>query len=310
MMASAAALERLKVITFKELRSDLLWAYDDVVDATNLASPMSPTQTIAWLIRSGGVLVRQGSNTITARAGMWIFPAMMMGWQQFKPGTKLLSIRFTARWLDNRRSLFEHKHAVLIASADAPALERTGSDLARAVLTHAGKVVRGGGMMPDLYLRAIDVGSHFDIQARFSNWLSVYANTMQQVAGMRPTLPQVHNAKAIAAMRLIEDHPLTQPLREAAIARRIGTSVSQMNRLFLRYFDSTPKRWFDTRRREYAVNALTHSDVQIKSIAFTLGFSSLPHFTKWFRRQTGQPPLQFRKSRQLPAPSALTKNGG
>ncbi len=293
------ALERLKVITFKELRSDLLWAYDDEVAATNLSSDMSPVQTIAWLIRSGGVLVRQGNETVTAAPGTWVFPAMMMGWQEFKPGTQLLSIRFTVRWLDNRRSLFDHKRAVVIPSADVPALEHVGAGLALAVRNHVGKIIRGGGLQPDLYSKAIDVGAHFEIQARFSDWLSAYANAMQRVAGMKPQLPQVRNARAIAAMRLIEDHPLSKPLRETAIARRISASVSQMNRLFLRYFDSSPKRWFDARRREHAIRALIHSDAQIKSIAFSLGFSSLPHFTKWFRRQTGQAPLAFRRAKRL-----------
>ncbi len=301
-MTPISSFECLKVITFRELRSELLWAYDDEVAVSNLSSDMSPVQTIAWLIRRGGVLIRQGSDVVTATPGTWVFPAMMRGRQEFKPGTKLLSIRFTTRWLDSRRSLFDHRRAVLISSVDAPELEQTGSNLAKAVRTHAGNV------QIELHSRAIDVGAHFAIQARFSDWLSAYANAMQRVAGMKPKLPVVRDARAIAAMRLVEDHPFAQPLREATIARRIGLSISQMNRMFHRYYDSTPKRWFDARRREHAVNALIYSDAQIKSVAFSLGFSSLPHFTKWFRRQTGQAPLMFRRTRRLSSVDGAVKD--
>ncbi len=302
-MTTALTSGLAKMAAFSELRSELTWAYDDEVAAEYLRSYLLSAPIGAWLIRSGGVLIRQGSKTITVQAGMWVFPARMTGWQEFVPGTQLLSIRFMTRWLDDRHPLFDHGKTVLIPSTDAPELERAGSELARVVRLHTSNAADTGNMRIELYSGGLDVNAHFAIQARFHDWLDAYGHAMRTVAGMKPRLPVVRNRKVIAALRLVEDHPLSKPLREEEIARRLGMSISQLNRLFNQHFESTPKRWFDGRRKQYAINALIHSDAQIKSIAFALGFLSLPHFTRWFRRQTGQPPLQFRQTRRLAAPS-------
>ncbi len=308
-MATASTSGLPKMAVFSELRSELMWAYDDEVAAQHLRWPIPSTSSspstpiVAWLIRTGGVLIRQGSSTMTAKPGTWLFPARAKaaGWQEFVPGTKLLSVRFTTRWLDDRRTLFDHGKAVLFPSAEIPELEHAGAELARIVRAHAGNVQIG------LRSRAIDAKAHFAIQARFHDWLSAYSHAMQTAAGLEPKLPQVRNPQAIKALRLVEDHPLSKPLREQEIARRLGVSVSRLNRVFSRHFESTPKRWFDTRRQQYAINALVYSDAQIKSIAFALGFSSLPHFTTWFRRQTGQPPLLFRRLRRPFVPNDPAK---
>ena len=44
-----------------------------------------------------------------------------------------------------------------------------------------------------------------------------------------------------------------------------------------------------------ATRELLYTSCSIKEIAFKLGFADEPHFIKFFKRQTGETPLQFRK---------------
>lgn len=283
-------LDRTRGANLDQLRTSFGWAFDgrlpDVfLDCKYLGTPMA-----AWLIRTGGVWVRFGRHTTSARPGQWIFPAAVDGWQRFSPGSTLLSVRFTARWLD-RSSLFDHSTPTVIDASACPELESEGAALVRAVRTHVGDVHES------LWSKPATLDAHFAIQERFQGWMAAYLRAMRR-AGRKPRIMDERDERLIAALRFLEDHPLSKPVRESDVASATGLSISQLNRLFASQYDTTPKRHFDARRFEFASNTLRFTDMQVKTIAYKLGFNSLPHFTKWFHRKAGMNPTTYRENGQ------------
>lgn len=103
-----------------------------------------------------------------------------------------------------------------------------------------------------------------------------------------------------AAIRLMQAHT-EDTIAVAAIADRIGLSPRQVERLFLRYLDMTPARYYLALRVDRARELLIYSDRPIVEIAVATGFTSTSHFAHWFRRFHGVRPSQMR-SRAADAP--------
>jgi AraC-like DNA-binding protein len=87
---------------------------------------------------------------------------------------------------------------------------------------------------------------------------------------------------------------LSERLSESRLAKESGVGESQFVRLFRQEMGETPKQYFDQRRRNYCREMLTGSNVPIKEVAFTLGFSRLSDFSAWFKHHFGLSPRSFR----------------
>jgi AraC-like DNA-binding protein len=137
------------------------------------------------------------------------------------------------------------------------------------------------------------LGEHLQLQALFARWLdaAVAALTAQ---GLVPSRMGRIDPRLLKAVRALERRVLPAPFAERELAKEVGLSVSQFARLFTRQFGLGPREFFERRRYEHAVAALQSSPQTIKEIAYDLGFSSLPHFSAWFRRRHGVPPRQLR----------------
>jgi AraC-like DNA-binding protein len=61
----------------------------------------------------------------------------------------------------------------------------------------------------------------------------------------------------------------------------------------------TPYAYFESLRLEFACRRLRVPDVRIKEVAIDLGFASLSHFSKWFRKHQAQSPRQYRCVRNI-----------
>ena len=89
--------------------------------------------------------------------------------------------------------------------------------------------------------------------------------------------------------RQIED-PVTLP----DIARRVGLSARQLERLFLNHAAMTPLRYYLQLRVERAHELLLYSDRPIVEIAVSAGFTSASHFSTWYKRIHGTTPSTMR----------------
>ena len=114
--------------------------------------------------------------------------------------------------------------------------------------------------------------------------------------GISPSILSKADPRILRAARFIDNHPLRITGGESQLARRVGLSVSQLSRLFVRDLGISPQRYADSRRLEKGRQLLHLNRHSIKEVAAELGFSSLPHFSAWFRRMEGMSPPEYLKS--------------
>ncbi len=86
------------------LRSQLLWCYDDAVVRDREHGQIHRTQDFlnkgAWLVRSGWAQVQYGNLVTRAEPGQWLIVKPGERIQSFAPDTTLLSVAFEATWPD------------------------------------------------------------------------------------------------------------------------------------------------------------------------------------------------------------------
>lgn len=82
--------------------------------------------------------------------------------------------------------------------------------------------------------------------------------------------------------------------RTDRLARARGLSTRQFSRRFQAGFGCTPRAYANRVLVVRAQALLVQSDYAIVALATDLGFSSVHHFTRWFRRHAGQPPGRYR----------------
>lgn len=87
-------------------------------------------------------------------------------------------------------------------------------------------------------------------------------------------------------------------LSVTGIARNMGMSRNHCSFLFGKVYGMSPQEFISSQRLLLAKEKLTQTDASIQSVAFELGFSSLSHFSRQFKRWTGMPPLFYRMNHQ------------
>ncbi|MEO6912778.1 MAG: AraC family transcriptional regulator [Candidatus Baltobacteraceae bacterium] len=97
------------------------------------------------------------------------------------------------------------------------------------------------------------------------------------------------------AKRFIELHAFER-LRVCDIAGELGLSPFTLVRQFRAATGKSPYAYLLELRLERAKLLLSRSDASIQSIAETVGFDDLAHFSAFFKRNTGRSPSSYRAS--------------
>ncbi|CAN7567923.1 AraC family transcriptional regulator [Aminobacter sp. LjRoot7] len=74
-------------------------------------------------------------------------------------------------------------------------------------------------------------------------------------------------------------------------------SASQLHRQFRQKTGTTPMDWMRHERMNLAKRLLTSSDAKISAVALSSGYADPYHFSRDFRRISGQSPSEFRRAR-------------
>lgn len=111
-----------------------------------------------------------------------------------------------------------------------------------------------------------------------------------------PVAAQVSNAKVTEAVALMEAN-LQEPLPTDEIARLVGVSRRQLERLFKQHLDDMPSRYYIELRLMRARRLLRHSGQSILQIALACGFASASHFSNAYRARFGHTPRDERSPR-------------
>ena len=118
--------------------------------------------------------------------------------------------------------------------------------------------------------------------------------------------------KLTEAVALMEAN-VEEPLATEDIARLVGVSRRQLERLFKQYLDNLPSRYYLEMRLARARQLLQQTPQSILQIGLACGFSSGPHFSNAYRSHFGVTPREQRSQRvaaprRQPDPSDLKES--
>jgi AraC family transcriptional regulator len=108
----------------------------------------------------------------------------------------------------------------------------------------------------------------------------------------RPRSP--HLARVLQAENWVRQHLEEKP-SVVRVAVVVGISPSQLNRLFLRVRQESPKKVFEKLKIEKAMHLLSHSDAKLHNVAAECGYSTASNFCRAFRLIQGASPTAWRK---------------
>jgi AraC-like DNA-binding protein len=121
----------------------------------------------------------------------------------------------------------------------------------------------------------------------FAQHLSMISNQIV-VQQQNSELPVVTRAKQFIHQNQAEDLSLTR------VARAVNTSSFYFCKLFKRSTGITFTNYVSRVRVEKAKNLLLNPNLRISEIAYEIGFQSLTHFNRVFKRVLGQSPSAYR----------------
>jgi AraC family carnitine catabolism transcriptional activator len=96
------------------------------------------------------------------------------------------------------------------------------------------------------------------------------------------------------ALALMEKS-IEEPVPCSTIARKVGVTPRQLQRLFARALETTPVRHYQRLRLSRAHALLQQTDLSVTEIAVSAGFNSLEHFCRLYRRQFNCRPRDDRR---------------
>ena len=102
--------------------------------------------------------------------------------------------------------------------------------------------------------------------------------------------------KLIEAVTLMESN-IEEPMSLDELAYHVGLSRRQLERLFQKYLQCVPTRYYLELRLKRARELLLQTSKSIVDVAFACGFVSAPHFSKCYRDMFGIAPRDERRIR-------------
>ena len=99
----------------------------------------------------------------------------------------------------------------------------------------------------------------------------------------------VSHPKLLAVVEQMEKN-LEEPLSQTTLASMANLSTRQLERLFRKYLNTTPTRYYLNLRLARARQLLRQTSMSILSVALACGFVSASHFSKCYRESYGRTP--------------------
>ena len=108
-----------------------------------------------------------------------------------------------------------------------------------------------------------------------------------------PTRIGVRHPKLSQVIVMMEKN-IEEPISPSILARDVGMSTRQLERLFRRYLSRSPKRYYMELRLHKARNLLMQTDMSVINVALACGFASPSHFSKCYRAHYNTTPYRER----------------
>ena len=108
-----------------------------------------------------------------------------------------------------------------------------------------------------------------------------------------PTRIGVRHPKLAKVIQMMEAN-IEEPISPATLAKDVGMSTRQLERLFRRYLNRSPKRYYMEIRLQKARNLLMQTEMSVINVALACGFASPSHFSKCYRSHYNTTPYRER----------------
>ncbi|MDO5613451.1 MAG: GlxA family transcriptional regulator [Paracoccus sp. (in: a-proteobacteria)] len=224
-------------------------------------------------------------------------PAMAFLRRMARGGAQMGAV-CTGAWLLARAGLLDGRRATIHwENHDGFAEAFPEVDLYRSVFVHDGNRITaaGGTSSIDLMLHLIAEEHGDPLAADVADQLlhtGIRTGQDRQRLSI-PTRIGVRHPRLAAVIARMEEN-LEEPVSPAQLAADAGMSTRQLERLFRRYLNRSPKRYYMETRLGRARNLLMQTDLTIIEVALACGFSSPSHFSKCYRAQYGSTPYRER----------------
>lgn len=155
----------------------------------------------------------------------------------------------------------------------------------------------GGTSSIDLMLKLIADDEGEDLANSVADQL-IYSSIRTDQDTQRLSVPTrigVRHPKLSQVIQMMELN-IEEPISPSILARDVGMSTRQLERLFRRYLNRSPKRYYMELRLQKARNLLMQTDMSVINVALACGFSSPSHFSKCYRAHYDTTPYRERGS--------------
>jgi len=193
--------------------------------------------------------------------------------------------RATIHW-ENRESLIE----------EFPDLEVS---TAVYVVDHNRYSAAGGAAAADLMLKLISKDHGTDLANAVADQM-IYTTARTNKDEQRLSIPTrigVRHPKLGGVIKMMEGN-LEDPISPPELAAQAGMSTRQLERLFRRYLNRSPKRYYMELRLQKARNLLMQTDMSVINVALASGFASPSHFSKCYRAHFNTTPYRERGAQE------------
>jgi transcriptional regulator GlxA family with amidase domain len=318
--------ERPQTFVFLLLENFTLIAFASAVEPLRLANRMSARALYAWRVVSatGGPVTASNGLVVQADGGLaelgresvivvvgglnvkaaisrpvltWLrrearrglpVGAVCTGAQAIAEAGLLEGRRCTVHW-ENRDSFEE----------DFPDIELTQNLY---VIDRDRFTAAGGTAATDLMLKLIARRHSADLATLVADQMlhtTIRSDRDEQRLSI-PTRIGVRHPKLATVIHRMEDS-IEEPVSPALLAQDVGMSTRQLERLFRRYLNRSPKRYYMELRLAKARNLLMQTEMSVINVALACGFTSPSHFSKCYRALYKTTPYRERGASEAPS---------
>ena len=206
----------------------------------------------------------------------------------------------TAAYALARAGLLDGKRATIHwENQDSFAEEFEDVELTKSVFVVDGNrmTTAGGTSSIDLMLKIIATDLGEDVANMVADqqiYSSIRTDQDQQRLSI-PTRIGVRHPKLSRVIQMMEIN-VEEPISPSLLAKEVGMSTRQLERLFRRYLSRSPKRYYMEIRLQKARNLLMQTDMSVINVALACGFASPSHFSKCYRAHYDTTPYRERGS--------------
>ncbi|MBV6635577.1 MAG: GlxA family transcriptional regulator, partial [Mameliella sp.] len=296
-----------------------LLSFAAALDCLRLANRMSQKKLYEWrIVGEGGVTARCSTDTVFQLDGdldelhredtivicggsdvQKATSKRLVSWlrREARKGLVIGGL-CTAAYSLAKAGLLDGKRATIHwENQDSFSEEFDEVDLTKSVFTIDGNrlTTAGGTSSIDLFLQII-ANDHGEELATAVADQQIYSSIRTDQDTQRLSVPTrigVRHPKLSQVIQMMESN-IEEPISPAVLAKEVGMSTRQLERLFRRYLNRSPKRYYMELRLQKARNLLMQTEMSVINVALACGFASPSHFSKCYRAHYKTTPYRER----------------